>query len=63
MQQIDLYPQNDERLKSMMGEMLGEEPTIRDVFIHDSAIGAWTEIGRGTHISRSTFGDFWLCSR
>ena len=59
MQHIDVYPQNDMRLKYMMDAMLGEDPMIHDdVIIHASEIGMWTEIGRGTHISESTFGDY-----
>ncbi|GAB4518232.1 MAG: chloramphenicol acetyltransferase [Anaerolineae bacterium] len=39
--------------------MLGEAPFLHeDVLIHDSHLGAWTEIGRGTWMSESTFGDY-----
>lgn len=42
-----------------MEKQLGEEPYFHDeVFIRDSHIGAWTEIGPGTHISESRFGDY-----
>lgn len=39
--------------------MLSEEPTIHpDCLIVDSTVGAWTELGRGTLLIESTFGDY-----
>lgn len=59
MHHFDIYPQDEARLKSYTSKRLGEAPVIHDgVIIHASEIGAWTEIGRGTHISESTFGDY-----
>ncbi len=59
MQHIDLYPQDSERLRKHQSKQLGAEPCIHDrVIIHDSHVGSWTEIGPGTHLSESTFGDY-----
>ncbi len=56
---IDLYPKDDECLLNRYTRTLGVEPCIHDpVVIHDSTIGGWTEIGAGTHISESSFGDY-----
>lgn len=56
---IPLHPNDHDRIKKYRNKQLGEEPYIHDnVFIHDSHIGAWTELGRGTTISESTFGDY-----
>lgn len=55
MKKIERYPVDLER----RSKILGDEPCIHDrVFIHESQIGAWTELGSGTHISESTFGDY-----
>jgi phosphonate metabolism protein (transferase hexapeptide repeat family) len=40
-------------------KMLSEEPTIHaGCRIHDSHVGGWTELGGGTTLSESTFGDY-----
>jgi phosphonate metabolism protein (transferase hexapeptide repeat family) len=59
-QYIDLYPTNgNERLQRHLSKTLGEAPCLHDdVVIHNSRVGAWTEIGPGTHISESSFGDY-----
>lgn len=39
--------------------LLSEQPTIDpDCLIVDSTVGAWTELGRGTLLIESTFGDY-----
>ncbi len=56
---FDLHPANNDRLRKYRNKQLGEEPYLHDgVFVHDSYIGSWTELGRGTTISESTFGDY-----
>ncbi|MFN8523940.1 MAG: DapH/DapD/GlmU-related protein [Chloroflexota bacterium] len=43
--------------------LLGEQPTLHQpVHITDSALGRWTEIGAGTTISESSFGDYSYCA-
>jgi phosphonate metabolism protein (transferase hexapeptide repeat family) len=40
-------------------KMLGEQPHIHETArVRDSQIGAWTELGPGTTIVESTFGDY-----
>jgi len=58
-QYIDIHPRDSRRLKQYRDKKLGIEPCIHDnVVIHDSHVGEWTEIGPGTHMSESTFGDY-----
>src|SRR5262245_260321 len=58
LQYIKLYPDLD-ALSHRLKRQLGEQPCFHeDVIVHDSHIGAWTEIGSNTHISESTFGDY-----
>ena len=57
MQRIDFHPQAHRQ--SHAGKQLGEPPYIHDdVVIRESDIGAWTEIGPGSHLVESTFGDY-----
>lgn len=59
LQYFDLYPQADERLQKHRQKMLGEQPYFHDdVIAYDSYIGSWTELGSGTRIMESTFGDY-----
>ncbi len=59
MKHIDLYPQSQELITRHQHKMLSESPTFHEhVIVHDSSIGAWTELGAGTVISESTFGDY-----
>lgn len=59
MKHFDLYPENVERRLAHQTKMLGETPYFHDpVVVHDSSIGSWTEIGAGSHLSESTFGDY-----
>ena len=40
-------------------KMLGEQPSIHETArVRDSQIGAWTQLGPGTTIVESTFGDY-----
>ncbi|MEM7800426.1 MAG: acetyltransferase [Chloroflexota bacterium] len=40
-------------------QMLGPKPTIHEpCFIQDSYVGKWTELGQGTTLVESTFGDY-----
>lgn len=56
---IELHPQADERLAKHRDKMLGDDPYFHDnVLVRKSEIGAWTELGRNTWISESTFGDY-----
>jgi len=58
-QYFALYPQSDEAAARHLAKKLGEQPCIHDgCFIVDSYIGAWTELGRGTLLVESTFGDY-----
>jgi phosphonate metabolism protein (transferase hexapeptide repeat family) len=42
---------------------LGEQPAIHDgCIIHDSTLGAWTEIGAGSVLSETTLGDYSYCA-
>lgn len=41
------------------GKTLGPEPTVHETAtVRDSALGAWTEIGRNTSILESSIGDY-----
>src|SRR5215213_2486883 len=57
MKHFDVYPESLKEKR--LGKSLSEEPMIHDdCVIVDSNIGAWTEIGRGTMIIESSFGDY-----
>lgn len=59
MHYIDVHPNGHDRLHTHEPKALGEAPYLHDhVVIHDSHIGAWTEIGANSHISESSFGDY-----
>lgn len=59
MRYYDLYSQSPELIKKHTNKMLGEDPYMHDsVFVVDSHIGPWTELGRNTLIMESTFGDY-----
>lgn len=59
MKYFALYPDDLQQRQHHLNKSLGDEPCIHDhVIIHDSHIGAWTELGPRTHISESTFGDY-----
>jgi len=56
---IDFHPKDDPRIQAYRHKELGESPYLHDdVMVHDSHIGSWTELGRGTVISESTFGHY-----
>jgi len=56
---IEMYPQSSELIEKYRNKKLGDEPYFHDnVFVRDSHIGSWTELGRNTHIFDSTFGDY-----
>ncbi len=56
---FDLYPQAHAPLKDLEPPQLGDTPLLHEnVIVHDSHIGAWTEIGANSHISESTIGDY-----
>jgi len=58
-QYFALHPSDDARFARYQSRQLGEQPLLHDdVFIHDSTLGAWTEIGRGTRLSETIFGDY-----
>lgn len=57
MKHFDVYPEALREIRQSKG--LSEAPTVHDqCIIVDSEIGAWTEIGRGTMIIESSFGDY-----
>lgn len=57
MTHFTLYP--PEFAQTYSPPALGEQPYFHDdVIVHDSHIGAYTEIGRQTWISESTVGDY-----
>lgn len=57
MQHIALHPKDLMEKRKQFA--LGEAPYLHDhVVIHASDLGAWTEIGRNTWMSESTFGDY-----
>jgi phosphonate metabolism protein (transferase hexapeptide repeat family) len=59
MQHYALYSDDDHRLRRAFEKQLGEAPCFHEgVVIHDSHVGAWTELGPHTHLSESTFGDY-----
>lgn len=59
MQYIDVYPKSDDRLKTYRDKQLGDAPFFHEgVFVRDSQVGAYTELGRGTWLNESTFGDY-----
>lgn len=59
MQHFTQYPASDEQIKKHLEKKLGENPFIHDnVFIRDSHIGSWTELGHNTWLVESTFGDY-----
>ena len=54
-----LYPEANDASRTHRDKRLGETPFFHDnVFIHDSYIGAWTEIGPSTYIVESKFDDY-----
>lgn len=56
---IALHPNSPDLIERYRSFTLTEAPTLHDnVIVHDSTIGAWTELGSGTRISESTFGDY-----
>lgn len=58
-QYFNRYPSSDDLVRKYQSKQLGEEPYLHDnVFLHDSYVGSWTELGRGTTLSESTFGDY-----
>lgn len=59
MHYFDLYPKDDARIARHQAKALGVEPLIHeDCFVVDSYLGAWTELGRGTLMIESRFGDY-----
>lgn len=58
-QYFNRYPSSDDLVRKYQSKQLGEAPYLHDnVFLHDSYVGSWTELGRGTTLSESTFGDY-----
>lgn len=56
---IDMHPQLNEPAQGRPPKQLGEQPFIHEgVFVRDSQVGSWTELGRGTWLVESTFGDY-----
>lgn len=59
LQHIEQHPQSNELTRKHTQKQLGEKPYLHDgVFVRDSHIGAWTELGRATWLVESTFGDY-----
>ncbi|MEL6307203.1 MAG: DapH/DapD/GlmU-related protein [Chloroflexota bacterium] len=59
MQHIQQHPQTSPILDSYRKKQLGDEPYFHEnVFVRDSQVGSWTELGRGTYLVESTFGDY-----
>ncbi|GAB5494234.1 MAG: chloramphenicol acetyltransferase [Phototrophicaceae bacterium] len=59
LQQIEQHPKPSDVVKSYRQKELGETPYFHDnVFVRDSKIGSWTELGRGTYLIESTFNDY-----
>lgn len=56
MHEIDVYPPE---LANRSAKSLSEEPTIHDgAVVYRSTVGGWTEIGPGSRLVESTFGDY-----
>ncbi|MEM9955070.1 MAG: DapH/DapD/GlmU-related protein [Chloroflexota bacterium] len=59
LQHIQQHPQSSPVLDSYRKKELGEEPYFHDnVFVRDSHVGSWTELGRGSYLVESTFDDY-----
>lgn len=59
LQYVDIYPKQNDGIQKYRQKQLGEQPFYHDnVFIHDSHLGSWTELGRNTWVSESTFDDY-----
>lgn len=53
---VDFYPKT---LRNADAKRLSEQPTIHpSCTIVDSQLGAWTEIGAGSHLREVSFGDY-----
>jgi hypothetical protein len=60
MYQFDHYPVG---LAGDEAQGLSERPTIHlGVVLRDCRVGAWTEIGPGTHMAETEFGDYSYCA-
>jgi phosphonate metabolism protein (transferase hexapeptide repeat family) len=58
MRYFDIYPKQADVAK-FGSKLLGEEPVLHDnVRLYDCHIGAWTELGSGTFMVETTFGDY-----
>lgn len=56
---IKLHPQSPELITRYQNNTLSENPTFHDdVIVYDSNVGSWSELGRGTRLIESTFGDY-----
>lgn len=59
LQKIEQYPKQNDSLQKYHLKELGERPYFHDdVFVRDSQVGAWTELGRATYLIESTFDDY-----
>lgn len=59
MKYYDLYPKSDALIEKHLSKKLGVEPLIHDhCYVVDSYLGPWTELGRGTMVIESRFGDY-----
>jgi phosphonate metabolism protein (transferase hexapeptide repeat family) len=55
----DFYPKDDARIAQHRAKQLGELPLLHsNVIVHDSYVGAWTELGPNTWMSEATFDDY-----
>lgn len=56
---IQQHPPAHPQLTAHHNKQLGTEPVFHDaVFVRDSEVGAWTELGANTVLVESTFGDY-----
>ncbi|MEL6149714.1 MAG: DapH/DapD/GlmU-related protein [Chloroflexota bacterium] len=56
---FEMFPTEHQQMQKHRSKVLGVEPYFHDdVFVRASEIGAWTEIGRGSYLVESTFGDY-----
>jgi phosphonate metabolism protein (transferase hexapeptide repeat family) len=59
MPHISQHPETNDIIARHRSKTLGEQPYLHDnVFVRESDVGPWTELGRNTWLVESTFGDY-----
>lgn len=59
LQHIENHPPSEDLMKKYRQKQLGDEPYFHDnVFVRESHVGSWTELGRNTYLVESTFDDY-----